>query len=159
MTRKTNAAIAGTAFLTYIAAGIGSMVLYRQVSSGEGVIARIASIGRHSNTVGVIELLYLVECFSALTLAVTLFAITRDEDRDLALMGAVCRVLEGVFVALAIPDLSSSRWLATRTGADAPDPRALQALGTYLLHGDLAFTATFFAVGSLLSPRSCCAGG
>jgi hypothetical protein len=58
--------------------------------------------------------------------------------------------VEGVNAGLSIPELSSLRWLATRSGTDAPDPRALQALGTYLFHGDLAFTATFFAVGSLL---------
>ena len=58
--------------------------------------------------------------------------------------------MEGVNAGLSIPELSSLRWLATRSGTDAPDPRALQALGTYLFHGDLAFTATFFAVGSLL---------
>jgi len=150
MTRRTNAGLAGCAFLAYIVAGITSMVLMRRVAGGEDVAAKLAGIAHHPNQVGAIMLLHMVECFSALILAVTLYAITRDEDRDLALLAGVCRVVEGVNAGLSVPELSSLRWLAAQTGADAPDPPALRALGLYLFHGDLAFIATFFAVGSLL---------
>jgi hypothetical protein len=41
-------------------------------------------------------------------------------------------------------------WLATAGGVSAPDTAAAHALGAYLLRGDMAVTATFFAVGSTL---------
>lgn len=148
MTRATNARIAGFTFLAYIAAGITSMVLFRRAVGGEGVAAKLAGIAAHATDAGVLVLLGLVQCFSALVLAVTLYAITRDQDRDLAMLGLVCRVAEGVIAALAIPAMLTLFWLATASGADAPDTAAAHALAAYLLRDDVALTATFFAVGS-----------
>jgi hypothetical protein len=39
-------------------------------------------------------------------------------------------------------------WLATATGANAPDTASTHALAAYLLRDDVALTATFFAAGS-----------
>ncbi|HXI03011.1 MAG TPA: DUF4386 domain-containing protein [Candidatus Saccharimonadales bacterium] len=150
MTRTANARIAGFTFLAYIAAGITSMILYGTIVRGEGMAARLAELAHHATGVGVVVLLGLVQSFSALVLAVTLYAITRVEDRDLALLGLVCRVSEGLIGAFAIPGILALFWLATATGADAPDPAAAHVLGQYLMRGDVAFTATFFAVGSTL---------
>lgn len=74
MTLRTNARIAGFAYYLYIAAGIGSLAVGPPVSSA----------------------LALVESLSALLLGVALYAITRDEDRDLALLAMLCRVVEAV---------------------------------------------------------------
>jgi hypothetical protein len=148
MTRATNARIAGFTFLAYIAAGITSMVLFRRAASGEGVAAKLAGIAAHATDVGVLVLLGLVQCFSALVLGVTLYAITRDQDGDLAMLGLVCRVGEGVIAALSIPAMLALFWLATASGAGAPDTAATHALAAYLLRDDVALTATFFAVGS-----------
>lgn len=74
MTLTTNARLAGTAYLTYIAAGIGGMAV--------------------ANQVGLVAISNVVMAFSALTLGVTLWAITRDVDRDLATFAMLCRVLE-----------------------------------------------------------------
>jgi hypothetical protein len=63
MTRTTNARIAGFTFLISIAAGISSLVL-------AGNVPATAALA-------------LVSSFSALVLGVTLFAITREQDRDL----------------------------------------------------------------------------
>src|SRR5258706_6157545 len=41
-----------------------------------------------------IAVLAVVSSFSALVLAVTLYAITREQDRDLAMLGMMCRVIE-----------------------------------------------------------------
>jgi hypothetical protein len=148
MTRATNARIAGFTFLSYIAAGITSMVLFRRATSGEGVAAKLAGIAAHATDAGVLVILGLVQCFSALVLAVTLYAITRDQDGDLAMLGLVCRVGEGVIAALSIPAMLTLVWLATASGADALDTGAAHALAAYLLRDDVALTATFFAVGS-----------
>jgi hypothetical protein len=76
MTRTTNARLAGVAFLFYIVAGIATMVL----------------AGRAHAT----DVLSLLTSLSALVLAVTLYAITREQDPDLAMLGLTCRVVEGV---------------------------------------------------------------
>ena len=74
MTRATNARIAGFTFLFYIAAGIASLVL----------------AGRAHAT----NVLSLLTSFAALVLGVTLYAITREQDPDLAMLGLTCRVIE-----------------------------------------------------------------
>jgi Domain of unknown function (DUF4386) len=74
MTRTSNARAAGVATLIYIAAGFASLALARNAPA----TAVLASIGS----------------FSALVLAVTLYAITREQDRDLARLGMLCRVIE-----------------------------------------------------------------
>lgn len=150
MTRLTNARIAGVTFLAYIAAGITQMLLSARATAGNDVAGRLASIAQHSGDVRYSMLLGMVEAFCALVLAVTLYAITRDEDRDLAMLGMICRVAEGVIGALSVPEALALLWLATATGADAPDRAAAHALAAYLMRGGVAFTATFFAVGSTL---------
>ncbi len=150
MTRTTNARIAGFAFLLYIVAGIASLVLFRQATTGAGIAAKLASFAEHATDVGVLVLLGLIQCFSAIVLAVTLYAITRDEDKDLAMLGLTCRVAEGIIGGLSIPVTLTLLWLATATGPDAPSSDAAHALAGYLLRDDVALTATFFAVGSML---------
>lgn len=148
MTRTTNARIAGFTFLAYIAAGITSMIIFGRATRGQGIAAKLAGIAAHAPDVGVLVLLGLVQCFSALVLAVTLYAITRDEDSDLAMLGLVCRAGEGVIAAFSIPATLTLFWLATAGGADALEPAAAHALAGYLLRDDAALPATFFAVGS-----------
>ena len=148
MTRTQNARIAGATFLVYIAAGIASMVVFGRATSGAGIAAKLAGIAQHPTEVGIVVVLGFIQVFSALVLAVTLYAITREEDADLAMLGLACRVGEGVIAGASMPRMPALAWLATASGAGAPDTAAAQALGAYLLHGDVAVTATFFAAGS-----------
>jgi Domain of unknown function (DUF4386) len=148
MTRTTNARIAGLTFLLYIAAGLTSVVLFRRAAGGEGLAAKLESLAAHASDAGLLVMLGLAQSFSALVLAVTLYAITRDEDSDLAMLGLVCRVVEGVIAGLAISTTLALFGLATASEADAPDIAATHVLAGYLLRNDVALTATFFAVGS-----------
>jgi hypothetical protein len=150
MTRTANARVAGVTFLAYIAAGIASLVLFGRATNGEGMTAKLAAIAHHPTTVGVVVLLGLLESFSALVLAVTLYGLTREQDHDLAMLALTCRVGEGLVGSLSIPSTLALLWLATSTGTPGPDTAAAHVLGAYLLQGDMAFTATFFAVGSTL---------
>jgi len=149
MTRTTNARIAGFAFLIYIAAGVTSLVVFRNATSGDGIAARLATLASHASDVAGLTLLGLVECFSAIVLGVTLYAITRDEDQDLAMLGLVCRAGEGIIAGVSVPTTSTLFWLATSSGPNAPTPDVTHALAAYLLRGDVALTATFFAAGSM----------
>jgi hypothetical protein len=150
MTRTTNARIAGLTFLLYIAAGITSMILFRRATGGGAIADKLATLVGHGTDVGVVVLLGFVQCFSALVLGVTLWAITRDEDNDLAMLGLTCRVGEGIIAGLSIPGVLAVFSLATSTGTDAPATAAAHTLAGYLLRNDVALPATFFAVGSTL---------
>ena len=103
MTRRSNARVAGFAFLVYIAAAFGGMILEGKASGGEGPAAKLASIAQHAGAMRLAILLHLVGCFCALVLAVTLYAITRDRDQDVALLAMACRIAEGVIGALSLP--------------------------------------------------------
>jgi hypothetical protein len=148
MTRRTNARIAGFTFLFYIAVGLPAMLLFTRATGGHGVAAKLASVAQHAMDMRATILLSLLCGFSALVLAVTLYAITRDEDRDLAMLVAVCRVAEGVVGAAGLQGTLGLLWLATATGADAP--AAGHALAAFLLAGNGSDTvsAAFFAAGS-----------
>ena len=150
MTRTNNARIAGATFLIYIVAGIASMVVFGRAANGAGIEEKLAGIAQHATAVGIAVVFGYIQCFSALVLAVTLYAITRDQDTDLAMLGLACRVGEGVIAGSSMTRMAALTWLATANGVSRPDNAAMHALGAYLLRGDVAVTATFFAVGSTL---------
>ncbi len=152
MTRATNARVAGFTFLLYIAAGILSMVVFGRAAPGSGIAEKLASIAQHATAVGFVFVLGLIQSFCALLLGVTLYAITREQDADLAMLGLVFRVGEGI-VGASIPTSLGLLWLATATGASAPATAEAHALGAFLLKlgaWQTVTAATFFSVGSTL---------
>ena len=152
MTRNTNARIAGFTFLFYIAAGISSMVMFGRAASGNGITEKLASIARHATDLRIVFLLGFLQVLSAITLAVTLYAITREQDQDLAMAGLIFRVGEGL-IGSFIPTSLALLWLATASGANAPDAASARTLGTFLLQAGQWQTLTsamLFAVGSTL---------
>ena len=151
MTRTTNARIAGFTFLFYIVIGITGMILFGRATSGDGIAAKLAGIAQHASNVRINILLSLLACFSALVLAVTLYAITRDEDPDLAMLVLCCRAGEGVLGGISLIASAGLLWLATAAGADAPDAATANALGAFLFQvpaWNVPIAGTFFAVGS-----------
>ena len=132
MTRNTNARIAGVAYLLYIGVAFPSMVMFGKVTAGADFPARLASVARHVSDLRLMLILDLVSIFCALTLAVTLYGITRDEDNELALFGLVCRTGEGI-IGGALIGTNGLLWLATASGAGAPDVATATIIGTLLL--------------------------
>jgi hypothetical protein len=76
MTRAATARLAGFTFLFYVVVGIASMTM--------------------TGHAGVTSVLAVLTSFCALVLGVTLWAITREVDPDLAMMALACRVIEAV---------------------------------------------------------------
>ncbi len=152
MTRRTNARLAGITYLVYIAAAFPAMLLSNRATSGDGMAAKLAGMALHASDVRLAAVLSLVGCFCALVLAVTLYAITREQDRDLALLALTCRVAEGVTGAASIPTTLGLLALATAAagGANTPDPAAAGAVGAFVLAQPWLIGATFFAVGSTI---------
>ena len=152
MTRNANARVAGVTYLAYIAFAFPSMVISSRATAGETMAAKFATIAQHTGDLRLSIVLNLLSAMCALTLAVTLYAITRDEDRDLGRLGFACRLGEGVVGSVPVSTLGLL-WLATASGPLAPDPGAAQAIGAFLMKFGLWQTqtaATLFAVGSTL---------
>src|SRR5688572_7324519 len=72
MTVTANGRLCGVAYILYVVAGIASMAAPPE---SRGIFNAVTS-------------------FCALTLGVTLYALTRDVDRDLALIAMGCRLIE-----------------------------------------------------------------
>jgi hypothetical protein len=151
MTVKTNARIAGATFLLYIAAAFPAMVLFGRATNAHGIVAKLAGIAQHATDVRISVILELVGALSALVLAVTLYAVTRRVDADLAMLAFTCRVVEGVSGAIGVGGSAKLLWLATATGTNAPDAETVRmAAATLLTNQGVGVTATFFAIGSTL---------
>jgi len=153
MTRTTNARLAGFTFLAYIATGIASMLLFGQAAAGAHAAAKLASIANHVTAVRVSAVLTLLTFFEAVVLAVTLFALTRDEDLDLAILAMCCRVGEGVLGAVSALTTMQLLPVAAASTTSAPDATAATVLGASLLDpsgASVTIGGTCFAVGSTL---------
>ncbi len=153
ITRITLARIAGFMFLFYIAVGITGLVVFGKGTSGEGAAAKLTSMAQHATDVRINAVLDLIICFIALTLAVALYAITREQDHNLAMLALLCRVGEGLIGGLYIPMTLGLLSLATATGANVPDSAATYALGSFLFAAGSwtpVIAGTFFAVGSTI---------
>jgi Domain of unknown function (DUF4386) len=154
MTRTTNARIAGATYLFYAAIGMCFELLMHQATGVSGDAAKLARIGRYATNVRLTILIALLECLSSLVLAVTLYGITRHEDHELAMLGLVCRVAEGVLGSVNnIPSYLGLLWLAKAgVGTGVPDLPTRNALLAFLLMpGPSApIGSIFFAVGSLI---------
>ena len=152
MTLRTSSRIAGWAFLLYIVTGIAAMVLSGMATKGSDTAEKLASLAAHAGLFRVNLLLVFFGCFCALALAVTLCAMTRQVDPDLALAILACRSAEGVIGATSVEEGMRRVALATASGTAAPDPATTAALGTLFFKapGSVVVSATFFAVGSLV---------
>lgn len=151
MTRSANARIAGVAFLLYIAAEIAGMILLRGVGS-EDVATRLANTAQHATAVRTVMVLAWLSILCAIALGITLHAITRDEDRDLATLGLVCRSIEGALGAFSMFASAGLLWLATTgiasNAVDVTSAHAIAALLVKFRSWLFAVGATFFAIGS-----------
>jgi hypothetical protein len=88
-----------------------------------------------------------------LVLAGALYALTRDQDRELARLAPSFRVAEGVVGAVCLLGTVGLLWLGKATTAAAPDPVAANAIGALLLkvEGSSPIIGAFpFAIGSTL---------
>ncbi|MDN5864136.1 MAG: DUF4386 domain-containing protein [Gammaproteobacteria bacterium] len=151
MTRTTNARIAGFTFLAYIVVTIASESVLGHAASGASAAAQLASMSEHVAGMYVVIFLALAQAFAAIILAVTLYAITREQNRDLAIFAMMCRVVEGVRNGFVASTYVALLWIAIATVPGTPATGALQVLGEFLLgtNGD-TITGIFFAVGNAL---------
>jgi hypothetical protein len=148
MTSRTNARVAGTALLLYIVTGIANMFLSSRIG-GTGTAGRLAALAVHPRLFGVEIMHALVEGACAIILGVTLYALTRDEDNELALTAMLCRVMEGAIGLVAVVKALALFWLAT-SGLDQVSTLTVAALLMKSGSWTMLLGSTCFAVGSLI---------
>jgi hypothetical protein len=148
MTRRRNAQLAGFAFLLYIATGITSMIALPGNGAETGTSERLARAARHASSVPLEILFAILMMACAVTLGVTLYALTRDVDRELAALGLVFRVMEGMIAASAPLFTLALLHLATN-GSDAEATNEIAALLFRADQWKVTIAAMLFAFGSL----------
>ena len=153
MTLSSNSKLAGFAFIIYIAIGITSLVLGNRMFAGaEGTNAKLAAIAQNPMTSQIIVLLTLIMALCALVLAVTIYALTRDWDRDLAMFAMLCRVGEGIIAVLAPVVTLGLLWIATNASS-MPNAVPENTLAAYLFKIE-GYTGTVaaicFSMGSMI---------
>ena len=150
MTLRTNAKIAGIAFLAYIALGLLAMTLHGQAQEGDDIVAQLASIAEHSSQLKLAAVLDMLCAFAAIILGVTLFALTREVDSHLAMFGLACRVAEGIVAGVSVQASLGLVWLANAVGSGASNAESVNAIAAWLLGTEWSYlvAATFFAAGS-----------
>lgn len=148
MTSRTNARIAGAALLLYIVTGITNMFVSRRIG-GTGTAGRLAALASHPRLFSLEIFHTLIEVACAVTLGVTLYALTRDEDQELAITAMISRVLEGAIGLLALGEELALFWLGTAGGDETS---TLTIAGLLFKSGSWTFllASTCFAIGSLI---------
>jgi hypothetical protein len=148
MTVRTNARIAGFAFLFYIVVGVSTMIIARGIPGSEDTAERLAVLAEHAPLVRTNMLLGILTGFTALVLGAALYGYTRGEDPDIAALALACRVVEGASVL--VPTIATLALLSI--AADAPNDTGIAIAGLlWKLKGwNVTLAATFFAVGSTL---------
>ncbi len=148
MTRRTNATLAGVAYLLYIVSELAGAKLIGFETRSNEPAARIAAAVQFLPQLRLGVLLTILGGLCALVLAVTLYGITREQDEELALFGAICRTGEGLFGLLPLGALGLI-WLATANpSVDAATANTILTAFSAISRWKYAVGATLFAIGS-----------
>ena len=146
MTVRTNARLAGFMFLFYIATAFPMLALSNRVMSGADAAATLANIAQHVTQMRVIVVLTMICFVNAITLAVALYGVTREEDHELAVLAMSCRFAEGVINALGAAFPLALLSMAREGNPSIPVAALLLKFGE--LNGSIS--AFCFAVGSTI---------
>lgn len=154
MTRKTNARLAGVMFLLYIVTGLAGMAVFGPATRGKTTEERLASVRQHETLTRSAAVFSLVMMINPFVLGAALYALTRDVDRDLALLALLFRGAEGMVAVLsAIPKRALLSVAAAAASGNPAESAAALSLGGVLfsLQGlTTLIAATTFAIGSAL---------
>jgi hypothetical protein len=146
MKRTTNARIAGAAFLLYIAAAFPASMIGQRMLAGATTHDKLATLHQHVGAAHLTIVLGFISGLCAFALAISLNALTRDEDADIARFGLLCRFGEGL---LAAPFITLALiWLAGRGADPAQMNEAIAALLIRMRPWQVVYAAYIFALGS-----------
>lgn len=151
MTLRASSRLAGFTFLFYIATTMAGTILFEQAAAGQGIAAKLAGMAAHVPQMRLAIVFALLNIFNALVLAVTLHALTREADGELALLAFACRVAEGAINAIPTLVLAGLLFIANGVSASPAEAVAASAVAALLMKVQV-WTAyvggIVFAVGS-----------
>lgn len=150
--RQRYARVAGFAFLFYIAAGLTETAIFSGAVVGGSASEKLTNVLAHEAHLRLTVVLSLATVLSALALAVSLYVVTRDYDKGLALFGLTARTAEGVIGAIyALPALgllSAAR--AFEGQPHGPEADVFIALLLDARQNTMMLSAICFAAGSTI---------
>jgi hypothetical protein len=152
MAITTNARVAGITFLLYIVAGLSSMYIDGLIiRDAEDISTRLINIAASESLMRVQILLTLFSAACAIIIAVTVYGLTRDIDRELAIFAFVFRVAEGIVIIMATLVVIATIVVAANV-AEGSDNGHYLAMGTVLQKIEsvigMGVAALCFAAGS-----------
>jgi uncharacterized protein DUF4386 len=153
MTASTNSRVAGITFLAYIVIGLSSMYVDSLIVRGaEDSATRLSNIAQSTSLMQLQIILTLLSAACAIVIAVTVYGLTRDIDRELAIFAFVFRLAEGIIIIMATLVLIASMSVAANATGSSGDNAHFLAMGTVLQKIEsvigMGLAALCFSVGS-----------
>ena len=134
MTLTTNSRVAGVTFLLYIAVGLSTIYVDGLITrDAVDVASRLANIAQSTSLMKLQIVLTLLSAICAITIAVTVYGLTRHIDRELALFAYVFRVAEGIIIVMATLIVVALIVVASNATGSTGANSTYLAMGTVLL--------------------------
>ncbi len=151
MTQRTEAKVAGVAYLSYIVFALSSVVLSGKAIAGADTPQILSTLVRMLPAARATVLLDLLQIICALVLAATLYRLSKAVDATLALLAMLFRLGEGLLAFLPLLDKLELMGLATGYGGRCAENPACLALANELLkRPDNGLDEFCFVVGGFL---------
>ena len=147
MTSRTDARVAGAAYLLYIVCTMTSSILFAGILTGHDPAQKLVALSRALPMARVTVLLDLLQTVWALTLAATLYRLVNTVDATVALLAMLFRVGEGLLGFLPLLDKLELLNLAKNPAMASANATLADTL---LKRPDDGFAAFCFVIGGFL---------
>jgi len=148
------ARLAGFMFLLLMATVASSSILLSGIEGNDEISDTLSNISENTLSVRLGVLTLIVSSISTFILAAMLYAITKHQDKNLAILALSCRAAEAALYAIGITSVLTLLSLSARTpSASGNELSSAQAIGDFVSNAWSFSTnigAIFFAVGSAL---------
>ncbi len=151
MRRRTEAKVAGFAYLSYIVLAMSAAVLSGKTTAGTDTAQTLSTLANMIGAARTTVLLDLLQTVCALLLAVTLYRLSKAVDATIALLAMCFRVGEGLLGFLPIVSKLELMNLATAPGPQcANNPGCIAVAHEILKRPDAGVSEFCFVVGGFL---------
>lgn len=151
MTLRSEAKIAGFAYLSYIVFAMTGSILFAKATAGNDVSQTLSTLSRMIWTARITVVLDLLQTVCALVLAVTLYKLVKAVNPTLALLAMFFRVGEGLLGSLPLLSKLELMRLAMTHSVGSANASVYLLLGDEILHRpDNGFSEFCFVVGGFL---------
>ena len=151
MKLRTEAKMAGFAYLSYIGFTMSSSILYAKATAGDDVLQTLSTLTRMIWTARITVLLDLFQTVCAVVLAVTLYRLVKAVNPTLALLAMFFRLGEGLLGSLPLLSKLELMRLATTQTVGSTDTSSYLSFGNEILQRpDDGFSQFCFVVGGFV---------